>query len=104
MLDTLEILKNFFIHEFSDVRAEMKTVTRSKIPDLTENKLNNNIDPFEQQINFVKEKWQSKNLIISISLEHLFHITTSKPLKTGNPGKSTKNVPDDCCEYPKKPS
>ena len=47
MLDTLEILKNFFIHEFSDVRAEMKTVTRSKIPDLTENKLNNNIDPFE---------------------------------------------------------
>ena len=68
MLDTLEILKNFFIHEFSDVRAEMKTVTRSKIPDLTENKLNNNIDPFEQQINFVKEKWQSKNLIISILL------------------------------------
>ena len=40
--------------------------------------------------------------MINILLEQLFHITTSKPLNTGNPDKSTKTVPDDCYEYPKK--
>ena len=31
--DKLENQQNFFIHELSDVRAEIKNVTRSKIPD-----------------------------------------------------------------------
>ena len=39
LLDKLENLQNFFIHELSDVRAEIKSVTCSKFPDLTENKL-----------------------------------------------------------------
>ena len=34
----------------------------------------------------------------------MFHITISKPLNTGNPDKSTKTVPDDYYEYPKKPT
>ena len=46
--DKLENLKNFFIHDISDVRPEIKNVTRSKIPDLTENKLSNNIDLLEK--------------------------------------------------------
>ena len=50
--DKLENLQNFFIHELSDVRAEIKNVTRSKIPDLTENKLSNKIDLLEKQISF----------------------------------------------------
>ena len=79
-----------------------KNVTRSKIPDLTENKLSNNINLLEKQIDFLKEECQNKNLMINILLEQLFHITTSKPLNTGNPDKSTKTVPDDCYEYPKK--
>ena len=37
--DKLNNLQNFFIHEISDVRAEIKNVTRSKIPDLTKNKV-----------------------------------------------------------------
>ena len=37
--DKLENLQNFFIHEILGVRAEIKNVARSKIPDLTENKL-----------------------------------------------------------------
>ena len=52
----------------------------------------------------MKEECQNKNLIISILLEQLFHTTTSKPINTGNPGKSTKTVPDDWYEYPKKPA
>ena len=79
-----------------------KSVTRSKIPDLTENKLSNNIDLLEKQINFLKEECQNKNLIINILLEQLFHITTSKPLDTGNHKETTKSVPNDCCEYSKK--
>ena len=50
----------------------------------------------------MKEECQNKKLIIDILLEQLFHTTTSKSLNTGNPDKSTKTVPDDCYEYPKK--
>ena len=46
--------------------------------------------------------FQNKNLIINILLEQLFHTTTSNSLNTGNPEKSTKTVPDDSYEYPKK--
>ena len=100
--DKLENLQNFFIHELSDVRAEIKSVTCSKIPDLTENKLGNNIDLLEKRISFLKEECQNKNLIINILLEQLFHTNTSKSINTDNPDKSTKTVPDDCYEYPKK--
>ena len=70
-----ESLQNFFIHEFLDVRAEIKNVTCSKIPDLTENKPSNNIgllekkincsniDLLEKQINCLTEECQNKNLI-----------------------------------------
>ena len=64
--DKLENLQNFFIHEILGVRAEIKNVARSKIPDLTENKLSNNIGRLEKQINFLKEECQNKNLIINI--------------------------------------
>ena len=37
-----------------------------------------------------KQKPYNKHFI-----EVTFHVTTSKPLNTGNPGKSTKTVPDD---------
>ena len=104
ILDKLENLQNFFIHELLDVRAEIKNVMCSKIPDLTENKISNNINIFEKQINFLKEECHNKNLVINILLEQLFHTTTSKSLNTGNPDKSTKTVPDDCYEYPKKPT
>ena len=50
----------------------------------------------------MKEECQNKKLIINILLEQLFHTTTSKSLNTDNPDKSTKTVPDDCYEYPKK--
>ena len=53
--DKLENLQNFFIHELSDVRAEIKNVMHRKIPDLTENKLSNNSDLLETQINFLKK-------------------------------------------------
>ena len=92
-----------FIHELSDVRAE-KNVTCTKIQDLTEKKLSNNIDLLENQINFLKEECQNKNLITNILLEQLFHTTTSKSLNTDNPDKCTKTVPDDCYEYPQKPA
>ena len=64
--DKLENLQNFFIHEILGVRAEIKNVARSKIPDLTENKLSNNIGLLGKQINFFKEEFQNKNLIINI--------------------------------------
>ena len=88
----------------SDVRAEINNATCSKIPDLTENKVsNNNNDLLEKQINFLKEECQNKNPIINILLERRFLTTTSKSLNTGNPEKSAKTVPNNCCEYPKKP-
>ena len=102
--DKLENLQNFFIHELSDVKAEMKSVTCSKIPDLTENKLNNNTDLLEKKISFLKEECQNKNLTINILLEQLFHTNTSKSINTDNPDKYTKSVIDDCYEYPKKPA
>ena len=37
-------------------------------------------------------------------LEQIFHTATSKSLTTDNPNKSTKTLPDDCYEYPKKPA
>ena len=64
--DKLENLQNFFIHEILGVRAEIKNVARSKIPDLTENKLSNNIGLLGKQINFLEEEFQNKNLIINI--------------------------------------
>ena len=64
--DKLENLQNFFIHEILGVRAEIKNVARSKIQDLTENKLSNNIGLLGKQINFLKEEFQNKNLIINI--------------------------------------
>ena len=94
--DKLENLQEFFIHELSDVRAEIRNITRSKIPDLTENKLSNNTDLLDKQIIFLKEECQSKNLIINILLEQLFQTATSKSLNTDNSDKSTKTVPDDC--------
>ena len=102
--DKLENLQNFFIHELSDVREEIKSVTCSKIPDLTKNKLSNNIDLLEKQFNFLKVECQNKSLIINILLEQLFHTNTSKSINTDNPDKSTKALPDDCYEYPKKPA
>ena len=50
----------------------------------------------------MKEECHNKNLVIIILLEQLFHTTTSESLDTGNPDKSTKTVPDDYYEYPKK--
>ena len=70
--DKLKNLQNFFIQEISDVRAEIKNVTRSKIPDLTKNRLSNNSDLREKQINFLKEECQNKNLIINISWNNFF--------------------------------
>ena len=64
--DKLENLQNFFMHEILGVRAEIKNVARSKITDLTENKLSNNIGLLEKQINFLKKECQNKNLIINI--------------------------------------
>ena len=52
----------------------------------------------------MKEECQNKSLIINILSEQLFHTTSCKSLKTGNPNKSTKTVPDECYEYPKKPA
>ena len=83
-----------------DVRPEIKNSTRSKIPDLTENKLSNNIDLLEKQIDFLKEECQSKNLIINILLEQLLQTNTSKLLNTGNLDKSMKTIPNSCYEYP----
>ena len=60
--DKLENLQNFFIHALSDVRAEIKNVTCSKVPDLTENKLSKNIDLLEKQNSFLKEECQTKTL------------------------------------------
>ena len=37
-------------------------------------------------------------------MEQLFHTNTSKSINTDNPDKSTKTVPGDCYEYPKKPA
>ena len=82
-----------------DIRVEIKDVTGSKIPDLTKNKLSNDIDLLEKQINFLKEECQNKSLITSILLEQLFHATNSKSLNTGNPDKSTTFVPNNCYEY-----
>ena len=107
MADISEKLKNlqdFFIHELSDVRVEIKNVTRSKIPDLAENKLSNNTGLLKKQINFLKKECQNKTLIINILLEQLFHTNAPKSLNTGNSDKSTKTLPDDCSEYPKKPA
>ena len=64
--DKLENLQNFIMHEILGVRAEIKHVARSKITDLTENKLSNNTGLLEKQINFLKEECQNKNLIINI--------------------------------------
>ena len=100
ILDKLENLQNFFIHEMWNVRPEIKNFTRSKIPDLTENKLSNNIDLLEKQIDFLKEECQNKNLIIKILLEQLFQTTSSKSLNTGNLDKSMKTIPNVCYEYP----
>ena len=100
----MENLQNFFIHELSDVGVEIKNVTCSEIPDLTENKLSKNTDFLEKQISFLKEECQNKNLIIRILLEQLFETNTFKSINTDNPDKSTKTVPDDCYEYPKKPA
>ena len=103
-LHKLENLQNFLIHELLDVGAGKKNVTCSKIPDLTESKLSNNIDLLEKQIKFLKEECQNKNLIINTLLEQLFHRNTSKSLNTGNLDESTKIVPDECYEYLKKSS
>ena len=35
-------------------------------------------------------------------MEQLFHTNASKSMNTGNPDRSTKTIPDDCYEYPKK--
>ena len=103
----LENLQNFFIHELSDVKAEIKNVTNENKKNenkKNENKLSNNIDLSEKQISFLKEECQNKNLIINILLEQLFHTNTSKSQNTDNPDKSTKTVPVDCYEYPKIPA
>ena len=97
-MDKLENLQNFFIHELSDVRAEIKNVTRGKIPDLTENKLSNNIDLLEKQINFLKEEKPYNKHFIG----RTFYTITSRSLNTRNSNKSAKIVPNDCYEYPKK--
>ena len=55
---------------------EIKNVTRSKIPDHTENRLINKTSLFERQINFLKEECQNKNLIMNILLEQRFHTNT----------------------------
>ena len=104
ILDKLENLQNFFIHELSEVRAEIKNVMYSKIPDLTKNKLSKNIDLLEKQISFLKEEYQNKTLIINILLEQLFRTNTSNSINIDSPDKSTKTVPDDCYEYPEKPA
>ena len=49
----------------------------------------------------MKEECQNKKLIINTFWNKFF----IQPLpNTGNPDKSTKTVPNDCCEYPKKPA
>ena len=74
---------------------------RSKIPDLIENKLSNNIDLLEKQINFLKEECHNKTLIINILLEQIFQTCVSKSRNTGNPDKFSKTVANDCSAYPK---
>ena len=64
-----------------DVGEEIKDVTRSKIPDLTENKLSNNsIDILEKQINFFerrmpKQKPYNKHFIGTTFSHNHFQIT-----------------------------
>ena len=57
-----ENLQNFFNYELLDVRAEIKNVTCSKIPDLTENKPSNKIDVLGKQITCLTEECQTKTL------------------------------------------
>ena len=45
---------------------------------------------------------QNNNFIINVLLKQLSHTTTNKPLKTGNPVKSTKTVHEDNYKYTKK--
>ena len=85
-----------------DVTVEIKNVTFSQIPDLTENRVNNKNNFCESQINFLRKEGQNDNLIINDLLEQPFYTTTPKPLNTGNPEKSTKAVYEDSYKYPKK--
>ena len=71
---------------------------------LLKNRVSNKTDVFGKQISFSKEKCLKKNLITNILLEQLFHATTFKPLKTGNPVTSTKTVHKDSYKHPKKPA
>ena len=70
------------ICEPSDVGAEMN-VTLSKIPDLTENKVSNNMDLLKKQINFLKE--ECKNPIITSYWNNVF----TQPL----PNHKTLTIP-----------
>lgn len=81
---------------------EIKNVTFSQIPDLTENRVNNKNNFCESQINFLRKEGQNDNLIINDLLEQPFYTTTPKLLNTGNPDKSTKAVYEDSYKYPKK--
>ena len=102
MKNKLENLQNFFIHELLDETVEIKNVTFSQIPDLTENRVNNKSNFCESQINFLRKEGQNDNLVINDLLEQPFYTSTPKPLNTRNPGKSTEAVYEESYKYPEK--
>ena len=69
----IETLQNFFLHEISDLRSEMKNMHECNKTNDSHAECNKRLELIENQINFLQEECNFKTKLINSLLENLFN-------------------------------
>ena len=104
LANRIETLQNFFLHEISDLRSEMKNMHECNKTNDSHVECNKRMELMENQINFLQEECNFKTKLINSLLENLFnHENHQTKLHNDNtltltltPGKA-----DDDFQFPK---
>ena len=73
LANRIETLQNFFLHEISDLRSEMKNMHECNKTNDSHVECNKRMELMENQINFLQEECNFKTKLINSLLENLFN-------------------------------
>ena len=101
LANRIETLQNFFLHEISDLRSEMKNMHECNKTNDSHVECNKRMELMENQINFLQEECNFKTKLINSLLENLFNHENHQTKLHNNNATLTPGKADDDFQLPK---
>ena len=102
LANRIETLQNFFLHEISDLRSEMKNMHECNKTNDSHVECNKRMELMENQINFLQEECNFKTKLINSLLENLFNHENHQTKLHNNNATLTPGKADDDFQFPKR--